>query len=319
MFALIMLIQLSACKQNKANVNENQSTTATVANEQFETKDTYVSPDDYLLKLQGYWLYFNEYNACEYVAFEDKKFYAGVYPGGSGSAGDVKEIVINNENSINVTIYFPESLNLDDSINPAYTQTIEISSIDSFEKQIIVNDSSRESNFICTYAGKTFDEFSTKCNELKEYDKEFIDDTYSSSNLHDHVAIDYIGKNAQKIFNEFGFNYKVSSLNGRVVFYYENCPYQFMFTDYIGVKNAAIKSLSISPKSNDKIWGVCVDEKGIEVIDGIKIGDKTSEIKQKIDFRENSSQFGATSNLGEYTIRWYIDTIDDVVIMAEVF
>ncbi|MBE7050114.1 MAG: hypothetical protein E7394_05005 [Ruminococcaceae bacterium] len=142
-----------------------------------------------------------------------------------------------------------------------------------------------------------------------------------------HSVMDFLGNPIQGIFDVYGYDYEVTTMNNHLAIYYDGSPVFYFTDEYTSAEEALYDEYkaNVEPEPTDIITGVFVQmHDDIEIIDGVHIGDTRGTIGQKIPL-DNQSVLGAESFLDKCYISWIFDnnyglspTNDDALIYAEI-
>lgn len=218
-------------------------------------------------KIQGYWII----GYHEFIGFENNKVFSGAYPGNLDTTGEIKDIRLEGENRLNISIYYPESMEWDEVV-PAYTEIINVD-VDTYEKIYITNKRGKKEY---RYAGKTFEELkisidnSNKLPELSNFKSlmnNAINDYYREVGINavnkgylikNYEVIDMKGKEATyeyAILGTYGPNNSINMTgtanSGKVEYIHTFVPIIGMKLDGEGLASVATMTM-VSAKLFDK-------------------------------------------------------------------
>ncbi len=216
-----------------------------------------------------------------------------------GPTGNITKEEKIDENTYRIDVYFPETILFDEKIAEDYGTYIFSSSNGFTETMIMKNEAGNE--FEYTYGGKTLDSLEKVCYELEN--------NASSSPNSDCTASYYVGKTAQEVFDDFGYDYFINPMNRGMGFIYENSMW-FKYLNYVDFNS--------QPKSDSIILEVMTDGKGIEIYNGVSIGDTLSDIQEKIGINWYDGSIQAKSYIEGAVITWNLDFADKSIIMATI-
>ena len=256
--------------------------------------DTEISIEEFINQTQGHWAIPGE-NSCTVISLSNNSFESCVYPGSFDRPGSFTKIIKKTDGTYEATIYYPETIMFEgEKPKPEIYETLLFSSNDNYNQTLTVTNSNGN-KFNYTFIGKSEEEWRSKCDKLLQQKAVANTSLYS-----------YVGKPAQKVFEDYGYDYFINPMNKGMGFIYDEGVW-FKYLNYI--------DFNLQPTNYSIVLEIMTDSKGIDVYNGVKIGDSFNKL-HKIDWYDGNML--AKTYVEDTVITWTIDFINKTIISATI-